>query len=145
MITYQPNRSVEETSKSSPERDAGFLLIHRLKFNLKCISTPSYSDTRHKILPQGQIHPPRLSTASQCGSTADDTAVNPVDAHAKTSRMRLVRGLQFLSYDWLTRLSVTRLPGNPNHLLAQPICHPILLSINILPKFELQTDCGPCV
>ena len=75
---------------------------------------------KKKILPQKERHPPCLSSVSQCGSTADDTAVSlDQRPHQHCGRARLVRVLPSLSADWLTRLSITRLPGNQDHLLLR--------------------------
>lgn len=144
---YLPVRAIRREnikSKPSPKREAALLLIHCLKFNSRCISTSYYGNDDGKSFSQEQRHPPRLSSASQCGSTTDGTTVSLHQRpHERGERMRLVRVLHFLSADWLARLSIARLPGNLNHLLAPSVCHTILLLTSLFFNvIWLQTDCS---
>lgn len=124
MSSYLPVWSIcreNIKSKSSLSRNAFFSSFYTAKiFSSRCISTSYVGDDDRKILPQKQRHPPCLSSVSQCGSTADDTAVSlDQRPHQHCGHARLVRALRSLSADWLTRLSITRLPGNQDHLLLR--------------------------
>lgn len=79
---------------------------------------PEYrQQRRRKILPRERRHPPCLSSVSQCGSTADDTAVSlDQRPHEHCGRTRLVLAPRSLSADWFDTAvnhASAREPGSP--------------------------------
>lgn len=121
--TYQPEPFEEKNTrfKSSSNRDTVLLSFYSTWDSAHGVFPARIStQQRRKILPRERRHPPCLSSVSQCGSTADDTAVSlDQRPHEHCGCTGLVPASRSLSADWLTRPSITPLPGNQDHLLLR--------------------------
>lgn len=140
-IGHVPVRAIRrETIKSGSfsKRDAAPVLLCRPEIQLVVNFHLVFTATSTKKKPSlgSRTLSNRLSSASQWGSTADGTADRLHQRpHEHGGRTRLVRALYFLPADWLARLSIARLPGNQNHLLAPAVRHTTLLLASIFFTF----------
>lgn len=127
-------RQVSKCIFMSVEKTLNLILYEEKRGPLQCFKTAWIQLTvyfrlvcrqqRSKILPQKRRHPPCLSSMSQCGSTADATAVSlDQRPHEHCGSMWLVYLLRSLQAYWLTRLSITRLAREPGSPVAPSVRH----------------------